>query len=147
MASHEKEKTSKGFVIAIVIIIIIAILAILMLNSDSFKQGFMEGFNSSVLNEVLTEENYNEITSEVADELGDSDDLYYLTYATIYHMAEDGISAVFSEDSEEESAMYENIYGKTSKELIEEGKALMEENNMTVEEYKNNLANSNTIIE
>lgn len=41
--------------------------------------------------------------------------------------------------SEDESAMYASIYGKTVQQLIDEGKQLMEENNITLDQYKQNL--------
>lgn len=43
--------------------------------------------------------------------------------------------------------MYANIYGKTVQQLIDEGKQLMEENNVTIEQMKEQLKNSNTVLD
>ena len=59
-------------------------------------------------------------------------------------MMTDGMSSAFS-GNEDENAMYVNIYGKTAENLIEEGRQLMEENNVSLDEFKENIENlSNT---
>ena len=94
---------------------------------------------NSFKNTIVTSENYEEISSQLADNLKE-DELYYYTYATIYYMAQDGFSNLL-ELAEDESLMYQNIYNKTIKQLINEGISLMEKNNITWEEYKNSLEN------
>ena len=65
----------------------------------------------------------------------------------MYHMVQDGIPSATTLDSDK-SAMYVNIYGKTVKQLIDEGKKLMKDNKVTLEEYKQGLKQlGNTIIE
>ena len=90
-------------------------------------------------NTIITAENYEEISNQLADNLKE-DELYYYTYATVYYMAQDGFSNLLAL-AEDESLMYQNIYNKTVKQLINEGISLMKENNITWEEYKSSLEN------
>ena len=143
MSNHGENKSSKGLIVVIAIIIIVALGIggyFLLKNKDSITTGGNNTQTSSKLNETITEENYEELTESVAEELGDSNDLYYFSYATMYYMMKDGMSSAFS-GSEDESAMYTNIYGKTAKELIKEGKELMQENDVTIDEFKGSLEN------
>lgn len=143
MSNHAENKSSKGLIIFIVIIIVIALgigCYFLLKNKDIITTGENNTQTSSKLDETITAENYEELTEDIAQELGDTDELYYFTYATTYYIAKDGMSAAFS-GSEDESAMYTNIYGKTAKELIKEGKELMQENDVTIDEFKGSLEN------
>lgn len=94
---------------------------------------------NSFKNTIITAENYEEISNQLAENLKE-DELYYYTYATLYHMAQDGFSNLFAL-AEDESLMYQNIYNKKIKQLINEGISLMEENHITWEEYKHSLEN------
>ena len=151
MSNHEKNKSSKGLIVFIVIIVVIA-LAIgayfLLRSKETVTTGGNSIQTSSVLNETITSENYEELTENVAQELGDTDELYYFTYATTYHIMQDGLASAFSEN-QDESTMYINIFGKTANDLIKEGKELMQENDITIDEFKESLKNledaSNTI--
>lgn len=143
MPNHADNKSSKGLMVFIVIIIIVALgvgAYFLLTNKDTLTAGGNNTQTASKLNERITAENYEELTESIAQELGDSDNLYYFTYATTYYIAKDGISSAFS-GSEDESAIYVNIYGKTAKDLIKEGKELMQENDVTIDEFKSNLEN------
>ena len=151
MSNHAENKSSKGLIIFIVIIIVIALgigCYFLLKNKDIITTGGNNTQTSSKLNETITAENYEELTENVAQELGDTDELYYFTYATTYHIMKDGMASAFSEN-QDESAMYVNIFGKTANDLIKEGKELMQENDVTIDEFKENLKNledvSNTI--
>lgn len=96
-------------------------------------------FKSKIENEVVTAENQEGIVDKVEEKFGSNDDrVYYLAYSMMYYMFKDGLSSAFSNNTDE-NTMYENIYGKTVGELIEEGKQLMKENNITVEEYKESI--------
>jgi len=152
MANHSENKSNKGLIVFIVIVIIV-VLGIggyfLLKNKDTIPTGGNNTQTSSKLNETITAENYEKLTEEIAQELGDTDNLYYFSYATTYYIAKDGMSAAFS-GNEDESAMYANIYGKTANDLIKEGKELMEENDVTIDEFKENLKkleNTNNTIE
>ena len=143
MPNHADNKSSKGLMVFIVIIIIVALgveAYFLLTNKDTLTAGGNNTQTASKLNERITAENYEELTESIAQELGDSDNLYYFTYATTYYIAKDGISSAFS-GSEDESAIYVNIYGKTAKDLIKEGKELMQENDVTIDEFKSSLEN------
>ena len=143
MPNHADNKSSKGLMVFIVIIIIVALgvgAYFLLTNKDTLTAGGNNTQTASKLNERITAENYEELTESIAQELGDSDNLYYFTYATTYYIAKDGISSAFS-GSEDESEIYVNIYGKTAKDLIKEGKELMQENDVTIDELKSSLEN------
>ena len=143
MSNHSENKSSKGLIVFIIIITIVAIGVggyFLLKNKDATTTGGNNAQTSSKLNETITAENYEKLTEEIAQELGDTNNLYYFSYATTYYIAKDGMSAAFS-GSEDENAMYTNIYGKTAKELIKEGKELMQENDVTIDEFKGSLEN------
>lgn len=152
MANHAENKSSKGLIVFIVVIVVIALIIVgyfLLKNNNIIATGGNSTQISSKLNEKITAENYEELTKEIAQELGDTDNLYYFSYATTYYIMKDGMASAFSE-SKDESAMYANIYGKTAKDLIKEGKELMQENDVTIDEFKENLKkleNTNNTIE
>lgn len=146
MARYEKSESNKGAAIVVIILIIIVIASIVYWvnknnnesNNDVDTNAQIAETNTSVLNETITEENFDELTEEIASELGDTDELYYFSYATMYYMMVDGFSSAFTEE-DVETAMYANIYGKTAEDLISEGKELMQENDITIDEWKANL--------
>ena len=116
---------SKKIMICICIVIIILIIVLLLKNS------------SSIENTKLTSENYEQIITEYRENHKDTDDLTYLQYALSRNILTN-ISIDLSKTSEEQnSEMYKNIYGKTIKQLISEGKKLMKENGMTAEKFRN----------
>ena len=146
MANHEKRNRSTAFYV-ILIIVIIALLCVALyfiLNKDAIST--ISGiFQPSIKNETITAENYEEIMDRIEKEFSkDDEELYYLSYSMMYYILNDGISSAFS-NTTDENAMYANIYGKTVGQLIEEGKQLMEENNITIEQYKENIENLNSI--
>lgn len=102
-----------------------------------------EIFSKSVKSETITAENYEEISDKIAEELKDDEELYYMSYSVMYYIARDGLSAAFS-NTNDESAMYVNIYGKTVQQLIDEGKQLMKDNNMTIEKFKEQMKDAGT---
>ena len=154
---EEKQSTEKGKNIAVNIIlnlfIIICVLGVIVLgiglgfrytgneeqlNALIAKINNVLPFNS-FKNTIITAENYEEISNQLAGNLKE-DELYYYTYATVYYMAQDGFSNLFALE-EDESLMYQNIYNKSIKQLINEGISLMKQNNITWQEYKSNLEN------
>ena len=104
---------------------------------------------SNTANIILSKENYKETTEKYAEENKDSDDLVYFAYATSNYIFKDGLANAFNmemTEDQKETESYKNIYGKTINQLVQEGKNLMKENNMTVEKYKETLQNlSNSI--
>lgn len=94
---------------------------------------------NSFKNTIITAENYEEISNQLVDNL-EEDEVYYCMYAMFYYMTQDGFSNLFAL-AEDESLMYQRIYNKTVKQLINEGISLMEENHITWEEYKSSLEN------
>ena len=94
MSNHAENKSSKGLIIFIVIIIVIALgigCYFLLKNKDIITTGGNNTQTSSKLDETITAENYEELTEDIAQELGDTDELYYFTYATTYYIAKDGM--------------------------------------------------------
>lgn len=147
MANHatKKKSTAVYIILTIIVIVILVVALYFVLNQDtnSTSGGI---FGKSIKNETITPENYEELSESVAQELGDTDDLYYFSYATMYHMMKDGMSSALS-GNEDESAMYANIYGKTIQQLINEGKQFMEENDVTIEQFKDSIENMNNTLE
>lgn len=141
--ANSKPKT--GLYIAIVVIV-----AIILIIGAWFLFGNKETvdiFSKSIKNEVITAENYDEITKKFQEEVGESDELYYAGYAMFYYMMKDGMAAAF-EPNADENAVYTSIYGKTMKQLVEEGKQLMKDNNVTIEQFKQGMQDmSNTVVE
>ncbi len=119
--TEKKSKSSKIIVIIIAIVIIVAIVFAIIFFTD-FKRT------------KLTEDNFEEVSDQIEEKL-DEDELAYFTYSVMYHMFNDGLS-----DLNDENAAYKNIYGKTIKELIDEGKDLMEEHDVTVDEFKESMS-------
>ena len=64
----------------------------------------------------------------------------------VYHMMQDGLAAAGSQEDLSESDMYKNIYGKTLNQLIDEGKQFMEENNVTIEQFKQQVKDSSSLF-
>lgn len=145
--SNEETKTKKGLIALIIIVIIAVVIGGLFVLEN--KGIITIGKKAKILNETITAENFDELTKSISEELGKSDELYYFAYAGMYYMMTDGMSSAFS-GNEDESAMYANIYGKTAKTLIDEGKQLMEKNNVSLDEFKeniDNLLNTNSTLE
>ena len=115
-------------VVAVVVAIVVIVGGCLLLSSGK----------SRLKKEVVSQENYEKILDEVGKKFGESDEAYYYTYACIYHTAKAGFTDEYLQ-SKDESLLYEDISGKTVQQLIDEGKKLMEENNVKIEEYKQKL--------
>lgn len=96
-------------------------------------------------NKTLTSENAEALLKDYSDKNKDTDDFYYFSYAVLYNAFKNGIVSMSNTNSTntDDSVYYKNIYGKTIKELIEEGKTLMKQNNVTVEQYKKSLEDLN----
>lgn len=145
----EKKSKKKLYIIIGLIIVILGIGAVLILNFNSSDKSVDTGnsiFSKSIKNEVITAENYDEIMDKIGQEVTSEEELYYLSYSLMYYITKDGLAVAFT-NPDDESAMYVNIYGKTAKQLIEEGKQLMQDNNMTIEEYKQQLETLNSTEE
>ncbi len=136
MSNNENKKNNKLLYIIVVISVIAVIgIAYIIIGKNGIK------------NKKITAENYKEIVSEVGNKMKDKDELYYFTYSITYYMMKDGLASAFGAQ-EDESSMYVNIYGKTVNQLIKEGKKFMDENNMTIEQYKDKIQNlTNNVVE
>lgn len=93
---------------------------------------------NNIQNTVLTKENYQSTIDEYANKYGQKDEYYYFSYALIYNITKDSLGNLFN-SSEDDSVAYKNIYGKSIKQLVNEGKNLMHENNTTIDEYKKSI--------
>lgn len=94
--------------------------------------------NNSIENIILTKDNLQETMDNYSKMKKDSDDIVYVVYALLYYTTIDYMYNIFNLDAAEENA-YMRVYGKTIKELKNEGKSLMEENNVTVKQFKESL--------
>lgn len=161
---QRKIKTVRKRIITIVLLIIVVVLFIIfkdnilsftykvLTSSDSIGDIIPDEITSAITpveDQVLTAENYETLTSKFSEKYKDKDEFYYFSYAILRNALADGIKSALSnqDNSIEDAVMYKNIYGKTINELIEEGKELMKNNNISVEEYKQSLNNLNQDIE
>lgn len=99
-------------------------------------------------NKTLTPENYETLSNEFSNKNKDSDKLYYFSYACMYYIIKDGFSTVADlslTESQQKEIMYSKIYGKTINQLISEGEKIMQENNISIDEYKQSLNNLNNL--
>lgn len=164
-----KFRKKKNFMILLLFIIAIAVLiffykdnifkftsSLTSTNSSSSNtknNSFSEKVQSilPIENQTLTEENINSLIEEFGSKNKDDDKYYYLSYAVFYHIFKDGISTSLNAslnnatDEEIEKASYKSMYGKTINQLISEGKQLMKENNVTIEDYKKSLEDLNNM--
>lgn len=134
----KKLKNCQGVSLIILIIIVVIILCAILIfknmnnsNNSNSSGNSSTSVNSSKLNTVVTADNYNTIGNMFNE---NQDELYYLSYACLYYS--------FTLGQDEATAM-QNIYGKTVQQLIDEGKQLMKDNNITVEQYKKQLKDAN----
>ena len=122
----QEGKTKTLVIIIVLLIIVVAIVAYFLLSG------------SSIGNTVISADNYEEISDEIANEYGDGDEVYYYSYACSYYIMTNAMSSEYL-TTEDDSLLYQDIYGKTVDELISEGKDLMEENGVTPESWKESL--------
>lgn len=144
------EKKSNAIVYIIIVIIIILLVAgvYFLLNNKSITTNGDIVQSINLKGKIITAENYDEMMDKIEQNMKDDDELYYLSYSMMYYMFQDGLASAFT-NPDDESAMYVNIYGKTIQQLIDEGKELMKENDMTIEKFKEELKNidTNTVAE
>lgn len=155
----KKKSTVIYIIIAIVVLAIIGISLYFVLNSDTTNNTQANTENSinneitkseqntskSIRNEIVTAENYEELMNKAEQEFSaDDEGIYYLSYSVMYYIMTDGMQAAMA-GSEDESEMYVNIYGKTVQQLIDEGKQLMEENDISLDEYKSKINDLNEL--
>lgn len=136
-----KKKKSKKIIAIIITLIVVAILIIGGYFIFVKKVG-------NVRNKLITAENYNQITEQVTEELTDSDDAYYFIYACITYMSEAGLTEEYLYN-QNDNILFKEIYNKTVNQLIEEGKTMMEENDVTLEQFKQQVEaiNNNSSFE
>ena len=133
---NQETKSKKGLYAVLIIILIVVI---------GVGGYFLIKNMSGIKGETFTAENYDELMDRISEELNNTDDIYYLSYSMMYYIMRDGFTSALS-GSEDESVMYANIYGKTVQQLIDEGKQLMEDNNITLDQYKGNLEDVGNIF-
>lgn len=141
-----KKGNKIGLYIIISFVIILGIGIICFVNSKNNLDNYDTKdtiFSKTIKDEVITADNYDEIMDKIEQELKKDEELYYLSYSLMYYITKDGLASAFT-NPDDESAMYVNIYGKTVKQLIEEGKQLMIDNNITIEEYKQQIKTLNS---
>ena len=60
----------------------------------------------------------------------------------MYYIMKDGLTQEYM-TTQDENLLYKNIYNKTVQELIDDGKKIMADNNVTIEQYKEQLQKMN----
>ena len=93
---------------------------------------------SDIKNKEITAENINKILEVIEKRAKKDEELYYVNYAMMYHIMQNGI-ADQNANQKDKNEIYKNIYGKTVKELINEGKELMQKNDITLEQFKSGV--------
>lgn len=140
----KKKSTVIYIIIAIVVLAIIGVSLYFVLNRDT-KNDTQSTTENSIRSEIITAENYEELMNKAEQEFStDDEEIYYLSYSVMYYIMTDGMQAAMA-GSEDESEMYVNIYGKTVQQLIDEGKQLMEENDVSLDEYKSKINDLNEL--
>lgn len=140
MFKQEKGKVSVVLivVIAVIVILLICMGAFIFISRNSAEPS-SAGVSNDIRNEVITAENFDEMTDKIDKEFDqDGDDIYYISYSVMYYMMQDSISAA-ARNEDTEGDIYTSIYGKTVQTLIDEGKSLMEENEVSLEQYKQSI--------
>ena len=120
-------KNCQGILITIVVIILCVILIFKNINNSNMS--------NTMLNTVVTADNYKTIVNMFNE---NRDELYYFICACLYY----SFTERFSTGQDENNAM-KKIYGKTVQQLIDEGKQIMKDNKITVEQYKKQLYEAN----
>lgn len=147
-----KEPHHSNTVLILVLLMVICILVLVFLgfmifDSSNGGTNTANSQTSSSLNEkkannikdtVITAKNYKEIYDTLGNKIDNEKEAYYFTYACMYYILQDGLSQEYFA-TQDESVLYQRIYNKTVQKLINEGKDLMKENNMTVEKWKKQL--------
>lgn len=138
----KKLKNCQGVSLIILIIIVAIILCVILIfknmnssNSDNSGSNSSTSINSNKLNTIVTADNYNTIGNMFNE---NQDELYYFTYACLYYSFTERLTTGI-----DEATAMQKIYGKTVQQLVDEGKQLMKDNNITVEQYKKQLKESN----
>ena len=129
MEEQTKKKNTK-VIVGIVIAVIVVIVALVVVGIFLLK-----GEGDKIRQETLTAENFETVMNKLETSMQSEDDLYYFTYAATYYIMKDGMAAAL-EGKTDESEMYVNIYGKTVQQLMDEGKQIAEENNLTIEQVR-----------
>ncbi len=125
-----KENRSKNIKRIVAIAISIIVVAVLVIGGY-----FIFTQNGNIRNKLITKDNYAKITEQVTEQLKDSDDAYYFTYACVNHMSKAGLTEEYL-NIQDDDILYKDIYNKTVGQLIDEGKNLMSESDMTLEKFK-----------
>ncbi|MCI9178026.1 MAG: hypothetical protein HFJ28_05660 [Clostridia bacterium] len=124
---NEAKKGSKVAIYVIIAVIVVAVLAVggfFLLNANAVN---------SLKQETVSAENYEDLLKKVDEKMPGQDDAYYFAYANIYYIMESAMTATNEEE------IYTKIYGKTVQQLIDEGKQIAKDNNVTLEQIKEQI--------
>ena len=89
---------------------------------------------------LITAENMDKVIEKMEQKAKKDEELYYASYAMMYHIMQNGITNQ-GETVKDKNIIYKNVYGKTVKVLIEEGKQIMQDNDITLEAFKASMQN------
>ena len=131
MEEQTKKKSSK-----VVVYVIIAIFVVVALIVGGFF--LLKGQGDKIRQETITAENFETVMNKLETSMQSEDDLYYFTYAATYYIVRDAMTAAAAGKTDE-SEMYVNIYGKTVQQLMDDGRRIAEENNLSLEQVKEQI--------
>ena len=126
-----KRETGKAILYILLVILLIAVAGLTVfyvLEEDSIKS------------QVITAENMDKVIEKMEQKAKKDEELYYASYAMMYHIMQNGITNQ-GETVKDKNIIYKNVYGKTVKVLIEEGKQIMQDNDITLEAFKSSMQN------
>ena len=126
-----KRETGKAILYILLVILLIAVAGLTVfyvLEEDSIKS------------QVITAENMDKVIEKMEQKAKKDEEQYYASYAMMYHIMQNGITNQ-GENVKDKNIIYKNVYGKTVKVLIEEGKQIMQDNDITLEAFKASMQN------
>ncbi len=91
---------------------------------------------------IIDADNYVQILDEYSAKYPDTDNYYYLFYSVYHYVTTEGAKYA-QENPDDKNAAYQSIFGKNINQLISLGKYMMEENKITIDEFKNTISNFN----
>lgn len=137
------------WVLVILLVVALGAAVIEVVQPGTLETSIGSLISKPIENEILTAENFESLTSQYAEE--HKEETYYLSYSMLNAAFTDGLSQAitdaFENKTSDSSMAYKSLFGKTIRELIEEGKKLMKDNNITLEQYKEQLNSLNNLGE
>lgn len=123
--------------------IILAIVVVLLAGAAIYW--LWNSSDTNNLDVVVTSENFETLENIFTEQ--QEEEALYFSYACMYYIMKDALTTEYL-TTQDDNLMFKNIWGKAVQQLVDEGKNLMKENNITLEEYKTQIEElNNTTVE